>query len=168
MISIIAAMSENRVIGFENKIPWKLPNDMKRFKDLTTGHPVIMGHKTFKSISKPLLNRSNIVLTRFFSPTDSFPEEVLVKHSFGNALDCAKSMPGSDKIFIIGGEEVYKEALRNKLVNSVYLTFIHALFNGDAFFPCIDIIEWKVHEYFSNLKDEKHSYNYECFHFVRK
>ena len=168
MIAVIAAMGENRVIGFENKIPWKLPNDMKRFKDLTTGHPVIMGRKTFESIGGALPNRSNIVLTRFFPLPKDFPEDVVVKHSFSGALECAKSMPGGNDIFIIGGAEVYRAALHNISVNSVFLTVIHAPFSGDAFFPCLDILKWKVFEYFSNLKDEKNPYNYEYFHFVRK
>lgn len=128
-ISLIVAMAENRTIGRDNKMPWKLPADLKRFKELTTGHAVIMGRKTFDSIGKPLANRQNIVISR--NP-DFKAKGAEVAVSLPKALEAAKG----DEVFVIGGEQIYNEAL--PLADRIYLTLIHEEIDGDAFFPEFD------------------------------
>ena len=134
IISLIAAMGKNRVIGHDNSIPWKLPADMKRFKDLTTGKPVIMGRKTFESIGRPLPNRTNIIIT---SDKNYKADGCIVVHSVDEALKVAKG----DEIMIIGGAQIYKQFL--PIANRMYLTFIDKNFEGDAYFPEYDKHEWK-------------------------
>lgn len=134
MLSIIVAKSKNNVIGRENKLPWNLPADLKHFKEITTGHKVIMGRKTFESITKmlghPLPNRTNIIVTRNL---DYKYKNCIVVHSLENAL---KYMDKKEEAFVIGGSELFHQAL--KLVNKVYITLINAELNGDAFFPDLD------------------------------
>ncbi len=127
IISIIAAMAENRIIGRNGAIPWDLPADRRRFKSLTMGHPVIMGRKTFDSIGHPLPGRKNIILTR----QPGFQAEgCLVAHDLRTALAaCA----GSAEVFICGGGELYREAL--PLADRIYLTIIHGEVRGDVLFP---------------------------------
>jgi dihydrofolate reductase len=127
IISIIAAVSNNNVIGKDNKLPWHLPGDLKRFKELTTGHTIIMGRKTFESIGRPLPSRRNIVVTR---NKDYKADGVEIIHSIKEALDLVKN---EDEVFIIGGEEIYKLAL--PMANKIYLTRINKEYDGDAFFP---------------------------------
>ncbi len=134
-ISLIAAMAENRVIGLGNAIPWHLPADMKRFRAITMGHPVIMGRKTFESIGRPLAGRKTIILTR---NRDYGAVGCLIAGSLREALaECA----GADEVFICGGGEVYREAL--PLASRIYLTVIHGEIEGDTLFPEIpeDFIE---------------------------
>ncbi len=127
IISLIAAMAENRVIGRENTVPWDLPADLKRFRATTMGHPVIMGRKTFESIGGPLPGRKTVILTR---SRDYRAEGSMVVHSLRDALDaCA----GSSEVFICGGGEVYREAL--SLASRIYLTVIHLEVDGDTLFP---------------------------------
>jgi dihydrofolate reductase len=145
MISFIVAMSENRVIGVDGKLPWHIPEDLKRFKKITGGHPVIMGRKTFDSIGKPLPNRTNVIITR---NKDWRAEGVVTTHSFHDAVEIANRQPGSEEIFIIGGGEIFKEALAE--ADKIYLTIVHQKIKGDAFFPEIDEKEFKV------TLDEKH------------
>lgn len=126
-ISIIAAMAQNRVIGRKGTMPWDLPEDRRRFREITWGHPVIMGRKTFESIGRPLPGRKNIVLTR---QPEFRAEGCLVLHDMQSALDaCA----GSDELFIIGGGELYREAL--PLAERIYLTVVHGEVEGDVLFP---------------------------------
>lgn len=137
-LSLIAAMGENRVIGNKGKIPWHIPEDFKRFKSLTLGHPVIMGRKTFESIGKPLPKRTNIVVTRntSFTPrgwNEATPKELAVVHTLEKALEMAKKSPGCEEMFIIGGAQIYKQAL--PLADKLYLTIVKGDFVGDAFFP---------------------------------
>lgn len=134
LISAIVAMSKNRVIGLDNKLPWHLSADLKRFRKLTMGHPIIMGRKTFESIGKPLPGRRNIVITR---QTAYHPSGIEVSRSLEEAVRICQS--GSDQemkrdeIFIIGGAEIYKLAF--SVLNRLYVTFIQKEFEGDAFFP---------------------------------
>jgi dihydrofolate reductase len=129
IISIIAAMAENRVIGLNNKMPWDLPSDRKRFHRITRGHPIIMGRKTFESIGRPLSLRTNIVLTH---RRDYVAPGCIVVHDLASALDaCANA----DEAFICGGEEVFRETMA--LADKIYLTIIHRSIEGDAFFPDI-------------------------------
>ncbi|QQS15705.1 MAG: dihydrofolate reductase [Candidatus Moraniibacteriota bacterium] len=141
MISIIVAIGEgNRVIGDKGKLPWHIPEDLKRFKALTTGHPIIMGRNTFLSIGRVLPNRTNIVLSDM-EWLDA-PDGIVIVRSLENALEKAKSAPGSEEIFVIGGGMVYGQAL--SCADRLYLTLIHGDFHGDAFFPEYEKIFSKV------------------------
>jgi dihydrofolate reductase len=137
MISIIAAVSKNGVIGVDNKLPWDLPEDLKRFKELTTGNVVIMGRKTYESIGKPLPNRINIVVTR---DKDFFVSGVLT----ANSLDSALLKAGGNKdIFIIGGGEIYKQSMG--FADKLYITEVDMEVEGDTTFPTISD-QWSVIE----------------------
>lgn len=125
-ISIIAAISENRVIGNNNKLLWHIPEDFARFKKITSNHPVIMGRKTFESIGKPLSNRTNIIITH---DENYKTEGCLVVHSLEEAI---KKAVGK-KIFIIGGGQIYQQAI--SLADKLYLTVIKKNFTGDTYFP---------------------------------
>ncbi len=129
-ISIIAAISEkDRALGKDNKLIWRISDDLKRFKQLTTGHPVIMGRKTFESIGKPLPNRTNIIVTR----NPEFTSEwCLVAHSLEDAIAKAREID-QQEIFILGGAEIYNQAL--PLTDKLYLTLINDKKDADVFFP---------------------------------
>lgn len=161
-ISIIAAIADNNAIGKNNKLLWRLPADMRRFKDLTTGHAVIMGRKTFESLPKgPLPNRKNVVLT-------TMPEAGFVNcfacESMGAALDiCEKE----DEIFILGGALVYRQALR--IADKIYLTRVHTEFkDADTFFPVVNWDLWEEVERQEFPADAKHAYPYTFLIYVRK
>lgn len=130
-ISLIVAIGDNHVIGKRNELLWHIPDDLKRFKQLTLGHPVVMGRKTFDSIiaflGKPLPGRQNIVITR---DTSWSYEGVTVAHSLEEAVEAAEE---TDEIFIIGGEQIYRQAL--PIADRLYLTRIDDAKEGDAFFP---------------------------------
>ncbi len=134
-IIIIAAISENNVIGKDGKIPWHIKEDLQRFKRLTLNHPVIMGRKTYESLPiKPLKDRINIVLTR----DKSFnPPDVIVKNSLQDAIEYCKDY---DKVFIIGGQSLFEEGL--KFADTLELTRVDGNYDGDAFFPEINFDEW--------------------------
>ena len=143
-ISLIVAMAQNRVIGIKNDLPWHLPADLKRFKTLTTGKPVIMGRKTFESIferiKKPLPDRPNIVISRSGFSHDG----VEVYDDLKEALKTtAKNYPGQE-IMVTGGASIYEQAL--PFADRLYLTIIEKDFDGDAWFPEIDKDDWKVVE----------------------
>jgi len=129
IFSIIAAMAENRVIGLNNKMPWDLPADRRRFHRITRGHPVILGRKTFESIGRSLTLRTNIVLTRregYFAPG------CIVVHDLASAF---AACVGTDEVFICGGENIFRETIDQ--VDKIYLTIIHQEIEGDTFFPDI-------------------------------
>lgn len=128
-ISIICALSESRVIGKNNSLIWKIPEDMQRFRQITAGHPVIMGRKTYESIGKPLPNRTNIIITR---DTAYKVSGCIVVSSLEEALEQAKKVEHNE-IFIIGGGEIYRQAL--PFTDKLYLTIIKGSFEGDTFFP---------------------------------
>ena len=135
MISIIVAIGTNRVIGKDNNLPWRIPDDLKRFKELTSGHPVIMGRKTWESLPekfRPLPGRTNIVVTR---NADYKAEGVMVTDSFSSALSAAERADGANEIFIIGGGEIYKEALTS--ADRLYLTLVEDETLGDTFFSSL-------------------------------
>ena len=142
IISLIAAMDKNRLIGKDNSLPWKLPADMKRFKELTTGKPVIMGRKTFESIGRALPNRINIILTRDKSCK---AEGCVVVHSIEEALKAAKD---SKEVMVIGGAQIYAQFM--PIANKMHLTLIDEDFEGDAHFP-----EYKKNEW-TEVKKEEH------------
>lgn len=136
-ISIIAAIaSGNRGLGKDNRLIYKIPEDLKRFKEITSGHPIIMGRKTFESIGHPLSNRTNIVITK---DLDYFAEGIIVVHSLEEALRQAMLAQGNNEIFVIGGGQIYKQALR--LTDKLYLTIVEGNPDADTFFP--DYSEFK-------------------------
>jgi dihydrofolate reductase len=137
-ISIIVAMSENRVIGVDNHLPWSIPEDLKRFKRITLGHPIVMGRKTFESIGKVLPGRTNIVVTR---EKTYRVEGGAVCHSFEEALEWARRSPGSEEVFVIGGAEIFRLAL--PLASRIYLTEVRWPFEGDTFFPAFDEADYR-------------------------
>lgn len=138
-VCIVAALARNRTIGRGNRMPWHLPEDLKRFKQLTSGHPVVMGRKTFESIiattGKPLPSRDNIVITR---STDWNCAGCLIVHSLEAALAAARY---SKDVFVIGGAEIYALAL--PVARRLYLTEIDREFDGDTFFPQLDRSRWR-------------------------
>jgi len=138
-IALIAALSANRVIGRDNQMPWHMPNDLKYFKRVTMGKPVIMGRKTFDSIGKPLPGRTNIVVTRQSEWQNS---GVRVARSVTEALELASLslIAGNEEVIVIGGAQIYRETL--PLAQRLYLTELHAQIEGDAQFPAICENEW--------------------------
>lgn len=149
--SIIVAIAKNNAIGKDNKLLWYLPNDLKHFKEVTTGHTVIMGRKTFDSVGKPLPKRRNIVVTR--QPITIEGCEVVSSIEAALAL-CA----GEEEVFIVGGAEIYRQALH--LTNRIYLTRVDQDFDGDTFFPKLDPKEWEEKEREDFEPDEKNKYHY--------
>lgn len=154
-ISIIVAIAENNAIGLDNKLIYWLPNDLKRFKQLTTGNTIIMGRKTFESLPKGALpNRRNIVLSRSGSPSD-FPGAEL----FGSFKDALDNCHANDEVFIIGGASIYEQAL--DFADRLCLTYIHDTpKEADTFFPEFNKEEWKETSREDHSIDEKHSHNY--------
>lgn len=146
-ISIIVAMAENRAIGYKNKLPWgRLPEDLKRFKEITLGHAIIMGRKTFESIGRALPGRKNIVITSDRNYALKAPG-CTVTFSVDDAIEKAKSF-SSDEIFVIGGAEIYKQFL--PMAEKIYLTLVHKEWPGDAFFPDLDLVKWEEIERVDN------------------
>ncbi|MFY0254448.1 dihydrofolate reductase [Chitinophaga sp. 30R24] len=151
-ISIIVAASDNNVIGINNMLPWKLPTDLKYFKDMTMGKPIIMGRKTFDSLRKALPGRPNIVITR---RKDYHPENVYIVGSLQEALDKARNF-GGDELFITGGAQIFDEAW--PLIERIYLTRVYAVVHGDAFFPQLDGGEFELISDDRHEADEKNEY----------
>ena len=150
-VSIIVAIAKNRAIGKDNKLLWHLPNDLKHFKDVTTGHTVIMGRKTFDSVGKPLPRRRNIVVTR----QDISIEGCDVVKSIEAALAlCA----AEDEVFIVGGAEIYRQAI--PLTNRIYLTLVDQEFDGDTFFPELNTEDWQEKQQENFEPDDKNKYSY--------
>jgi dihydrofolate reductase len=153
LISLIAALSTNRVIGKNNDLPWTLPDDMKYFMQTTKGHCVILGRKNYDSIPekyRPLPNRTNIVVTR--QKTFVAPGCVIV-NSFENALATAKEA-NETEVFVIGGAEIYKQAL--PYADRLYLTEIKAIIEGDVYFPAVQSNDWKEISRVHHPADSKH------------
>jgi dihydrofolate reductase len=136
-IALIVAISEDGTIGDKGKIPWHIREDLQRFKRLTMGHPIIMGRKTYESIGKPLPGRTNIVLTQ--NPTFTVPPEVLTFATLDAALDRCRAN-NVESVFIIGGSNVYQQAL--PLADKLFVTEVHKCINGDTKFPDYDRAEW--------------------------
>ena len=134
MISIIVAIAENSVIGDKNALLWNIKEDMRRFRTTTTGHPVIMGRKTYESIGRPLPKRTNVVITR----GDTAFEGCEMAHSLEEAI---AKFPADEEVFIIGGAQIYAQAL--PLADKLYLTVVHRNYEGDTSFPEIDYSEWR-------------------------
>ena len=154
MLSIIVAKAKNNIIGKDNKIIWHLPEDLKHFKNLTTGHVIIMGRKTFESLGKPLPNRKHII----FSQNPDFKvndENVEVIHSL---LQIQDLIEGKEEVFVIGGAMIYNFLM--PYVNKMYVTEIEKDFEGDVFFPSIDETVWKETSREKGLKDENNNLDY--------
>lgn len=162
MLSIIVAVAKNNVIGKDNQLIWHLPEDLKRFKQLTTGHTIIMGRKTFESLGRVLPNRKHIVLCK--NNLVQVQDENVEVISDVKLLD--KYIQSSEENFVIGGASIYQ--LLMPYVNKMYITKIYQEFEGDVYFPQINEEEWQVTLREKGLKDEKNPYDYEYINYERK
>lgn len=154
-IAIIAAVGSNYVIGKNNKLPWHLPADLKHFKELTTGHAVVMGKRTFESLPNgPLPNRKNIVLTNILEGDyDKYYEAT----SLRDAIDLCEH---EDKVFVIGGASLFKQALVFPAIDTMYITWVHSEIDGDVLFPKFSQKEWKEISREDLKADEKNPFDY--------
>ena len=159
-ITLIAAASENNVIGKDNQLIWHLSDDLKHFKELTKGHCVIMGRKTFESMPKALPNRTNIVVTR---KHDYTAKDAIVVHSIHEALEKAKD---DKQPFIIGGGEIYRQSIH--LSDRIELTRVHTELDGDAHFPVIDYKIWEEINREKRFKDDKHDFDFTFIRYNKK
>ena len=150
LITLIVAVADNGVIGRDNTLPWHLPEDLKRFKRLTLGKPIVMGRKTFESIGKALPGRQNIVVTR---DTNYRREGVTVVHDVEAALRAAGAVP---EIMVIGGSELFRTLLPR--AGRLHLTRVHGEIEGDVVWPALDDREWRVVERETHSADERHAY----------
>lgn len=160
MTTIVVAMGEKNEIGFNNQLLWHLPKDLKHFKDITSGHPVIMGRKTYESIGKPLPNRTNIVISR---KSNWFEEGILIVGSIKEAVKFAKKI--DDEIFIIGGGKIYEQTM--DIVDKLEVTCVKADLEADTYFPQINGKQWKKVAEICHEKDEKNQYDF-CFQTYEK
>lgn len=160
MISIIAAVGQNGVIGKNGKLPWHLPADLKHFRELTTDKTVIMGRKTYESIGKPLPNRKNIIVT---NQKGYQAHGCLVAHSVEEAM---AETAGPNESFCIGGAEIYRQFL--PVAEKIYLTKVNKNFDGDAFFPELDSKEWLEIEHSNAVKDTATDTEFEFITLQRK
>jgi len=162
LISIIVAVSKNGVIGKDNQLIWRLPDDLKRFKKLTIGHPIIMGRKTFDSIGKPLPGRTSIVVTR---NADFQMDGIIVVHSLDEALQESKKLDVHDA-FIIGGGELYRQA--QSIANKLYITEVETVMDGDTYFKIQEPDQWVESERIAHEADEKHPFAFNFVDYIRK
>jgi dihydrofolate reductase len=153
-LSLLVAADENNVIGKDNKLPWHLPNDLKYFKNLTWGMPILMGRKTFDSIGKALPGRKSIVITR---NKDWKHENVEVVHSIEEAINSAKA-DDIKEIFVIGGAEIFSSSFDN--ADRIYLTRIHHQFKGDVYFPELPADDWALIQNKFCHADDKNAYSH--------
>lgn len=152
IVSIVVAISENNAIGKDNQLIWHLPADLKHFKEITSGHSIIMGRKTYDSIGKALPNRRNIVITR--NESLKIPNVELC-----NSLEAALSLcENEDEVFVIGGAEIFEQAC--SLAEKIYLTRVHANYEADTFFPQIDAAKWTETAVEHHLADAKNAVDY--------
>ncbi|MDX2030842.1 MAG: dihydrofolate reductase [Blastocatellia bacterium] len=162
ILSLIAAMDRARGIGIENRLPWRLPADLKRFRELTMGHHIILGRKTFESIGRPLPGRQTIIVSR---DPDCRHEGCLIAHSIPEALELARAR-GETEAFICGGAEIYRQTLT--LADRLYLTLVDATVEADAFFPAFNESEWIERERLFHSADEKNPFSFEFLLLERK
>jgi dihydrofolate reductase len=152
-LSLIAAMARNRVIGAGNKIPWHLPGEMKMFKTITMGHPIVMGRNTWESIGRLLPGRTTIIVSR---QRGYHVQGAIVAASLDDAIAACGS---ADEIFVIGGAQLYAAALPR--ADRIYLTMVDADVKGDTLMPQFDLARWREHSLQAFAADEKNPYNYE-------
>ena len=157
---LIAATSLNNALGKDNKIIWHLPDDFKRFKELTSGHYIIMGRKTFESFPKPLPNRTHVVITR---QEKYNPEGCIVVNSIEEAFAVC---PKNEDAFLIGGAEIYELGL--PYIDKIELTLINENFEADAFMPKIDFSKWELIQEEFHAKDEKHAHEFSFQTFLKR
>ena len=160
MITLIAAVAENNALGKDNQLLWHLPDDFKRFKNVTSGHHIIMGRKTFESFPKPLPNRTHVIITR---QKEYQPESCIVANSLSNAI---AACPKGEEIFIIGGGEIYKQSI--EIADKLDITKVHHIFEADTFFPEIDLTKWKLVSSLFHPKDEKNEFDFTFQTYLRK
>ena len=161
VISMIAAMDKNRLIGNGPDIPWQLPADRRHFRDMTIGKPVVMGRKTFETLKRPLGKRQNIILTR--NTAYKAPEGCIVAHSVEEVLNICKD---SEELMICGGAPIYEAFLAH--ADRLYLTQVHATFEGDVYFPAFDTEAWQEVKRIDGESDEKNPYSYSFLFLERK
>lgn len=159
-ISMIVCMAENRVIGVDGDLPWHLPKDMKRFRKLTMGKPIVMGRKTYESIGRPLPGRKNLILTR---RDDYIAPGCVVVNKLHDVLTHVQK---ESEIFVIGGESIYTLLL--PAAHRIYLTTVHAEIEGDTFFPKLNTTEWVEESREEHTKDAHHLWNFTFTTLVRK
>ena len=159
-LTIIAAASTNNVIGFNNKLIWNIPNDLKRFKELTLGHSVIMGRKTFESLPNPLPKRRNIIITK---NKDYSRNGIEVTSNIEDAIDLCKS---DSQPFIIGGGEIYSQTI--EIVDKIELTRVYKEYQGDAFFPDIPLDKFELANELVNYLDDDSNTKYSFLTYIRK
>ena len=159
IISLIAAMDENRLIGSENGLPWHLPADFKHFKEVTMGKPVLMGRKTFESIGRPLPGRKNIVISR----SGFSAEGIVVVDSVDAAINEVKDQ---EEIMIIGGASFYEQMIDR--ADQMYLTFVNARCEGDAWFPEFNEAEWNLVSDEFVEADDKNNFSFDMKSYTRK
>ncbi|HQF48663.1 MAG TPA: dihydrofolate reductase [Flavobacterium alvei] len=160
MIILIAAVAENNALGKNNDLLWHLPKDFKRFKEITSGHHIIMGRKTFESFPKPLPNRTHVIITR---QKDYVHEGCIVVQDIESAIAVC---PKNEDAFVIGGGEIYSQSIH--LADQLDITRVHHSFEADVYFPEINSKIWELTSEIFNHKDEKHLYDYTFQTFVRK
>lgn len=160
MLAIIVALSENNVVGIENRLPWKISADLRRVKALTMGHHILMGRKTHESIGKPLPGRTNVIISRNGNYS---AEGCVIVNSLDAALELAKQDP---EIFVFGGGEIFKQAL--PLVQKIYMTRVHTNIDGDTYFPELNPEEWQLTEEERHAADEKNEFDYSFLTYERK
>jgi len=161
MITIIAAIGNNNELGKGNDLIWHLPADLKRFKKRTTGHAIIMGRNTFESIGKPLPNRRSIIITR---NTSYQKEGCEVVHSLEDAIELIASQ---EDAFIIGGAQIYKEAMEKNVVDQLDITKVDQDFDADVFFPAIDSMVWEEVSRENFSPDEKNLFTYSFINYKK-
>jgi dihydrofolate reductase len=159
IVSIVVAISENHAIGKDNKLLWYLPNDLKHFKEITSGHTVIMGRKTYESVGKPLPNRRNIIITRQNITIEGC--EVV------NSIEAALALCADEaEVFIVGGAEIYKQSMH--LTDRIYLTIVHKDFDGDSYFPEINPNNWRETAREDHEPDAKNALPYSFITFKKR
>ena len=165
ILSIIVALDDKQGIGASNRLPWHIKKDFQHFKKITTGHPVIMGRKTYESIGKPLPGRTNIIITRnphSVPDRNDVPDRnVKITHSLKEAIDLAQSIDKKE-IFIIGGGQIYQEAMAKNLVDKLYVTKVQGDFQADTFFP--DYSHFKL---LKKVDDQENDYRFSYLELIK-
>lgn len=162
MLSLLVAMDKNHVIGYENDLPWRLPKDLKSFKEKTINGVVVMGRATYDSIGKPLPKRKNVVIT---TKNPDYPEEVELIHDINTLKEWNEKNP-EEEYFIIGGGEIYRQVIN--IADRMYITKIEDTFKGDTFFPEFDEADWTLTKNEKGIRDEKNPYEYYFLQYDRK
>ncbi len=160
MITLIAAVAENNALGKNNDLLWHLPKDFKRFKEITSGHYIIMGRKTFESFPKPLPNRTHVIVSRH---KKEVPEDCIVVENIEKAFEVC---PKNKTIFVIGGGEIYKQTIA--IADKLDITKVHSSFKAEVFFPEIDMNIWKLESEEFHQKDEKHQFDFTFQTYVKR